>query len=350
LIYKELSVFKIKRFVLFSLTSFGLALLWFGIITLKDGAWFVNTFIEYNIRLARTEDAGHGGFFGYHFVVLFFGCFPASVFAIFSFTRRYIIYAEKVDFTRWMRVLFWVVLILFSVVQSKIVHYSSMCYIPLTFLAALSLYRMVEDKYCPVPFRWGISVVGGLIGLLVAMLPFIALQKNGLNRVFKADLFALKNLEAAVTWSLSESIVGFFFLLVVLSFPFLLRKLVLLRGVYILFFCTAIFLNLILVFFVAKIESYSQRAAIDFFISKKNEDCYIKTYGYKSYAHLFYAQKRLPLNPKHNDEAWLLRGDVDKPTYIVCKITSKAALMQTPTLSYLYEKNGFVFFQRKKSF
>jgi hypothetical protein len=46
------------------------------------------------------------------------------------------------DHRRWMVILFWVVLILFSIVKTKIVHYSSLCYFPLTYLAALQLERI----------------------------------------------------------------------------------------------------------------------------------------------------------------------------------------------------------------
>ncbi len=39
-----------------------------------------------------------------------------------------------------MLILFWVVLILFTIVKTKIVHYSSLCYFPLTFIGAWWLY------------------------------------------------------------------------------------------------------------------------------------------------------------------------------------------------------------------
>ncbi|MFN9114613.1 MAG: ArnT family glycosyltransferase, partial [Bacteroidota bacterium] len=54
------------------------AMIWFGLEILQHGWWFVEEFVRYQIRLAKTKDAGHGGFFLYHFVVLLIGCFPAS--------------------------------------------------------------------------------------------------------------------------------------------------------------------------------------------------------------------------------------------------------------------------------
>src|SRR5690606_8408459 len=65
-------------------------------------SWFLSEFISYQVKLLTTEDAGHGGFFFYHFVVLLLGCFPASVF-LFQYSRSRITENESArDFTRLM--------------------------------------------------------------------------------------------------------------------------------------------------------------------------------------------------------------------------------------------------------
>ncbi|MBK8683809.1 MAG: glycosyltransferase family 39 protein [Bacteroidetes bacterium] len=56
--------------------------IWYGIDILQNGPGLMYDFIQYQVRLLKTEDAGHGGFPGYHVVVLLIGCFPASIFAI----------------------------------------------------------------------------------------------------------------------------------------------------------------------------------------------------------------------------------------------------------------------------
>ena len=347
LIYKELRWIKIKQFVLFSIIAFMVTMLWFGIETLKNGFWFIQTFIEYNIRLAKTEDAGHGGFPGYHFVVIFFGCFPASIFALRALYKRYNFFNENVDFTRWMKVLFWVVIILFSIVQSKIVHYSSMCYLPLTFLSAITLKNIIEDGFF-FPFKRILLIaVGSIIGLIVIAVPFVGQHISILKSLFQSDIFALKNLDAPIKWSGLEAIAGFLILFNVFFFIFTLKNVKILRGVSRLFIGTAIFVNLVLFFFINNIEGYSQNAAIEFYIQKSTEDCYVTTFGYKSYAHLFYTKKQIPTNPNHADNEWLMRGAVDKPTYWVAKYSAKAQLDTVSTLQYLYDKNGFVFYQRK---
>jgi 4-amino-4-deoxy-L-arabinose transferase-like glycosyltransferase len=50
---------------------------WFGLEVMSHGWWFIEEFITYQIRLAKTQDAGFAGFPGYTFVVLLVGCFPA---------------------------------------------------------------------------------------------------------------------------------------------------------------------------------------------------------------------------------------------------------------------------------
>lgn len=347
LIYRDLSIRKVKQAAVFSITAVLVMMLWFGIETIKNGFWFLQTFIEYNIRLAKTEDAGHGGFVGYHFVVIFFGCFPASMFALRSLYKSYNFFDENVNFTRWMKVLFWVVIILFSIVQSKIVHYSSMCYLPLTFLSAITLKEILESRFFYPYIKVLIVSVGVLIGLIATIFPFIGQNIEVLMPIFKNDIFALKNLEAPVQWTGFESVAGIFLILTVIAFIFAIKMRGILRGYAHLFLTTAIFVQLVLFLFINNIEGYSQNAAIEFYESKVQEDCYVTTFGYKSYAHLFYTKKRQPTNPNHSENEWLMRGDVDKPTYWVAKYHSKAQLDTVSTLKYLYDKNGFVFYQRK---
>ncbi len=349
LIFKELSILKIKRFFVFGCIALLTALTWFGIEILKNGTWFASEFITYTLRLAKTEDAGHGGFFGYHFVVLFFGCFPASIFAVRAILRGYNFFGENINFTRWMKVLFWVVLILFSIVQSKIVHYSSMCYLPLTFLSAIAIKSFLEDSQKIPQWVKVLTIsVGVLLGAVIAAIPFIGQHIDLLKPLAAKDPFALKNMGADIVWTGQEALAGFFLIAICLAFPIVLKMRGLLRGVRHLFIGTAIFLQLVLLFYVKNIEGYSQRAALDFYESKQTDDCYIKTYGFKSFAHLFYSKLKQPTNPNYFKPDWLLRGaDVDKPTYFVGKIVDLEEMNQIETLQFLYEKNGFVFYQRK---
>jgi hypothetical protein len=100
-------------------------------------------------------------------------------------------------------------------------------------------------------------------------------------------------------------------------------------------------------FIVPKIEGYSQKAAIDFYKSKQNEDCYVTTFNFKSYANLFYTQKKLPSNANHADNEWLLKGNVDKKVYVVCKVQHTLEFETNyPKFEKLKSLNGFVFYKR----
>ncbi|HEY1038155.1 MAG TPA: glycosyltransferase family 39 protein, partial [Bacteroidia bacterium] len=131
--FKEISSFRFLIAFLLSFIVFGFG--WFVIEIINGHADLVKEFIVYQARLFNTKDAGHGGFLLYHFVVLLIGCFPASLFFMQSHKRTESDTPYQKHFKKWMIILFWVVLILFTIVKTKIVHYSSMCWYPLTFLS-----------------------------------------------------------------------------------------------------------------------------------------------------------------------------------------------------------------------
>ena len=155
----------VPQFLFFTLAGTLVTLTWYGLETYVHGTWFIEEFNKYQYRLFSTPDAGHKGFPGYHFAVLLVGCFPASIFLIRSFSALPAdTYAYQRDFRMWMKMLFWVVLILFTIVRSKIVHYSSMCYFPLTFLASVVIYRIIEGEL--ELLRWqktGLLILGGTL-------------------------------------------------------------------------------------------------------------------------------------------------------------------------------------------
>src|SRR5690606_13079564 len=85
----------------------------------------------------------------------------------------------KLPFEAWMRYLFWVVLILFSIVTTKIVHYSSMTYLPLSFLAALHVVQLLEKRRALAKWqRIWLLVQGLLLGLLFFLLPIAVMNKE----------------------------------------------------------------------------------------------------------------------------------------------------------------------------
>lgn len=319
--------------------------LWFGIEILRHGTWFVQEFITYQVRLFQTEDADHGGPFFYHFIVLLIGCFPASAF-LFQKSSASVGAARPVAFWRWMWILFWVVLILFSIVKTKIVHYSSLCYFPLTALAAHRIAVLWEDRRAPTsPVRILLAVLGIILAIAITALPIIGLNKEHLAPLID-DPFAVANLQAAVPWGYAEVGWGILYLAGLCTAFWWMRK-NFRRGAIALAAVQTVIIFVSIAHFTPKIEGYSQRAAIHFFKGVRGKDVYVRVLGYKSYAHLFYTQKQPQANLTSYDESWLLSGPVDKPTYFVAKITAADQYRTMPQLEVIGEQAGFVFFRRR---
>lgn len=338
------------HFVLMALVALLPFALWFGAAIVyhgwEYGSWFMNEFITYQIRLFRTEDADHGGPFLYHFIVLLVGCFPASVF-LFQYSRRRTTDNEPArDFTRWMWIVFWVTLILFSIVKTKIVHYSSLCYFPLTYLAALKIDQLASGE---IHLRRSVKALlvalGCLWGLILIALPLVGIYKDKIIPYIQ-DPFAVGNLQANVSWSWAECLWGVFYLIGIAVVVIWIRK-NFSKGMLALAVLQIIIIQITVLHFTPKIEAYSQRAAIRFFKSFKGKDVYVQVLGYKSYAQLFYTQKQPPVNKHYYEKGWLLNGAVDKPTYFISKNISADQYRKLPQLQELGEKDGFVFFKRR---
>lgn len=318
---------------------------WFAADYIKNGPDFLQKFITYQIRLFSTHDAGHKGFPGYHFVILLIGCFPASVFSIQYLIKKGI----NEDKIFWLKSLFWVVLILFSIVQSKIVHYSSACYLPLTFFAALTIDDIAKNKMHLYPaLSRMLAGIGVLLVLIIVLLPFLGNNTDLLKPYLAKDPFAMGNLEATVNWTYLICLPGIFLVLIIIARKYWMSKIKYYKSAILFLLGTTIFTTWIILLLPSRIEAYSQRAAINFYKSKSGEAGYVAVYGFKSYAHLFYAQKP-PKDDKgvvpSNQE--LLYSPITKPVYVVCKINHLERLLGEIKCREIKRENGFVFLVRE---
>ena len=316
----------------------GIIGIWLSLDVRANGIAFIHEFIQYQVRLFKTEDAGHGGPFYYHFVILFFGVFPASALIFSAFRKNIHDDQAQNTFKKWMIYLLIVVLIIFTIVRTKIIHYSSLCYFPITFLAAYYLNFLFDGVLL---WRWKQTVpLLGICLLIVGVFTggVFLIQSPELFIPYLNDDFAKECLKAKVFWSDWDIRFGIVYLVcVIISVLFMQTKQVK-WGTYILLISSALFVNTVMIFVVPRVEKYSQDALIEFMESKKNEPCIIETAGFKSYAQYFYPQKPLP-SP----------ADSLKTHYIVAKVTSAAELHSArPDLKELYRKNGWVFYLEKK--
>jgi len=320
---------------------------WFLLMLFKGESQMIVDFIQYQIRLFRTEDAGHGGFLLYHFVVVFIGVFPASVFALKGF-RRTRGTDEKAAFRRLMKILFWTVMILFTIVNTKIIHYSSLAWFPVSFLAAYVIMNIQYRNYrFPLWMKIVLGIMSGIYALMVAALPFFDAIKHRIieNGLIK-DPFAMANLQADAGWLGFEGFVGVFLIGGLIWTLILFKKRQHKTAIYPFLIGCVIFVYAAALFVTPRVERYSQHAAIEFYQSLQEEDVYVAPLGFKSYAHLFYTRKPEP--ETHRSTWWKLNAKLDKPAYFVTKIHKlQAEREKHPDLVVLYKKNGFVFCVRK---
>lgn len=357
-IYALILYYRLRRWtltlwdgVMFGATALLVSALWYGVETLRNGWWFLQAFISYQIGLFREPVAGHGQPFYYHFVVLLFGVFPASFIALGALRRSSQRKSASLgeassSFGLLMAILFGVVLTIFSLSTTKIAHYSSLCYFPITFFAAREIHRILSGEA-----RWGrvaslaCAAFGALVAMLLALFPLALLNVEKILP-FVNDELVRAVLQSPVEWGGYEWLIGAsYFLLVMLSAGLLWRK-KFEWGFGTLFCSTTLTLHLFTLFIAPKVEAYTQAEPIAFYKSLQNEDCYIVT-GYKSYAPYFYARFRPQQSPSNLDHEWLATGDIKKPAYFVAKLDGAAWYEKFPELRVIKRSGGYVFFKRE---
>lgn len=379
-VYWVLNRFKrvasVKSVLIFIVTIFAVSFLWFGYELVQNGPWFIVEFVKYQLDLFTTPVAGHSQPFYYHFVVVLIGCFPLSIIAIPRFFNKK--EQDTFEFEKWMKILFWVVLILFSISTTKIVHYSSMAYLPLSFLAANYLFKLHNRE--AVVKKWMLFTIGffGLIfSVLLSLLPIVLMKKDDWLIPNLKDPFAAAQLSIDIPIAGWEFLIGVFYFICIVVGLYFLSKLKVVKSVLIMSLSTAFCLLVFTRVMVPKIESFTQGPMIRFYERLKGQDVYVAPVNMKSYAQYFYAEveplkqgsalanykKQLLL--EHNAESfndlpqkdktifnsqvvkWLMTGEADKPTYFVVRVHHKDKIQPNKDCEFLYEEGGFAFYKRK---
>ena len=364
LIFKNFSLVNknsVYALVLFSVVFLLVGSSWFIYEYILGNKEIISAFIEYQIRLLKTEDSGHSGFFLYHFIVILIGCFPTSVVALRYFSKS----IKKDIYSFSMMVLLFVVLIIFSIVKTKIVHYSSMSYYSISFLAAYVIVQI--DKFQKWQ-KYLYFILAFIVGFVLILASTIEYWKVFIIPYLEvSDKFAAENLKVNVKWYNYEFLLGI--ILWLISFWYLHKKK----------YTIQIHLSYYLIMitwicgtinsFVGKVEQYTQASAIHFYQYCGEKNYPVDTYGYKSYAYLFYGNRK-PLNEiekqkveKHLEYLqnagydkiffynlaylnWLIYDDDKYPVYIVSKIQDEENVLKTGQFKKLYSKGGYVFFMK----
>ncbi len=364
---------RVLDLLIFIVTSATVTFLWFGYEVMNHGPWFVIEFIEYQIELFSQPVAGHEQPFYYHFIVVLVGCFPMSIIALKGFSKKVSLEKDAIDFGLWMKILFWVVMILFSIAKTKIVHYSSMAYLPLSFIAANYLYYLIKNKESIGKIIIGLLIlIGFIFSVLLIICPILFKEQNILISFMKDD-FAVASFNYDMGWSGYEFLIGLIYLLgLIVGIRFLILKKHL-HFLFVLSISAGLTLLLYSKFVVPKIERFSQGPVIDFCKEVADEDAYIFTIGYKSYAPYFYGKVKPPkatdqINQirknyiqtleKSEDfdvnalnqlvKQWLLNQEIDKRAYFITKIHEKEEMKKYPHIHFIKNAGGFDFYYREE--
>lgn len=352
---------------------------WYIFVTIKNGLWYPLEFIRYQIHLAGSADTGHAQPFYYHFIVLLLACFPFSALLFARFRKQSSSGLQRViQFRWWNWALLGIVLLIFSIVKTKIIHYSSLAWLPIVFLISEYVYLNIRNEasvkapravlflYLFLLFLW----VGGVfLFLYLVRHPEIIIP-------YVKDPFVLKILETEVSWPLILALPALILLMNGIVFYRYWTRGQLAGGLPFLLIASIIFIQSTLYTFVPRIEKYTQGAAIEFYRKIASEEKYVEVLGFKSYAHLFYARKKeednsSPLLLKYIERIraekslpakwpgarefnsvyrqWLLEGDIDRTAYFVAKVPSYKRWKDTYGLEEIGQKGGFVFLKRSPS-
>lgn len=311
---------------------------WFLYETYTHGTNYIFQFFIYQLRLFTTEDALHGGPFYYHFIVLLLGCFPASFFLFNRF-----VYKENwsENWFKIMSVCGIFVLILFSIVQTKIIHYSSMAYFPISYIAAKTLSNSeFEFK------KWQKSLLiafAFLLLLILVILPILGVHLGDISPYIK-DNQVKSQLLIPVTWTYIESIYAFIF-----SFIFIILYFKINRKENYFFLLTPLFIVYFMIFYNPRIERYVQGHLIDFYKSKKGENIDIVPLYIKSYACFYYANKQPFKNGIEKTHLFYLYEILNRDVYFILR-NKDAHNIDTTILTdvhLLKEIDGYSIYCRK---
>jgi 4-amino-4-deoxy-L-arabinose transferase-like glycosyltransferase len=280
-------IFSFSQFFISAIIVIAVASVWFLPETLKHGFWFVKRFITYQLELASQNVAGHAQPWFYHPLVLFFGCVPISVLAIKGMLLKVKRHQERPFYTAY-HILFWVVLIVFSIVKTKIIHYSSLCWLPMAFLAAYAIDFMLQNRL-KLSKRWNLLWFISVLPLLLLQLGMAYLflgEKEALLASWLPDVFGksiiLTPVDAPV-WKLIVLVVSGLVLTIV--FVAALKNF---KRIKTLFIVAALNTAVLAFVMVPIVDAKMQEPLFKFYESLRGKDVYIETVYFKSYAHYFY--------------------------------------------------------------
>lgn len=327
----------------------GLSSIWFLYITKVYGDTYVKEFITYQIRLFETEDAKHGGTILFHPIALLLGCFPASIFMWTAFKKDL-----KFD-TKFQTIFFKamvacgiVVLVVFSLVKTKIIHYSSMDYYPITFFSAIGIGYLIDKKNKMPNYFIGILGFIGFIWFLALVFTPIAGNYIELIKPYIGDKNFLEQLKTPINWHYTASLLGLILGATLFYGIFKLRNNYQ-KGIIAIFIASVFCTQVISLYYLPRIEKLVQGSLVEFCQSLNGRDVNTQALYVKSYNQYFYSDRQPYLNKEDSlKHLYYLYYPIEKDCYFILRTIDKSKLDTAlgPQTEWLYDKSGFSFYHR----
>jgi 4-amino-4-deoxy-L-arabinose transferase-like glycosyltransferase len=310
-------------------------LAWLALEGVQRGPQWVEEFGRYQWRILTTSD-GHPGPVYFHLLAFALGCFPWGALALAGILQTIPRSMGLVDLTRraesLLLVAFGVVLALFSLlVQTKLVHYTSLLYPIGAYFAALRLQRLVAEKRGPSFWESAWILLSGLFWLaLWLLLPWLGSQDPaglvqawvfaGIPDDFSSSL-VLGYLQAEVEWPVLTYVPAAILLLGILLWSRGRRRA---WGWTVLLLATGLSAQLAWCWVFPHLLQHTQGGAVHFFrqfaTSENNAQPALSgtvgLYGFRSFVPYFYGPLQVPYAASPEELAdWQAQGQA--PDYLV---------------------------------
>lgn len=332
-----------KHLVVFSAASLFLPTLWLGVEASLHGFDFTRIFLAGQSTIFSIPERTNGEIWGASLLLLFLGGLPVSIFALPNLwgdrqpidevlESDTLAACQRSDLVTWMQLVLWTSLVLFGIAPTKMAHFASLGFFPITYLGAVTVWRAIRWDVRPRLVALLLPILLLLVGLAAAFLPWLMQNPAWRGRFFSDTPFSAAALEAEVGWSASQGLPGLILIGALIAGLYFWRNERPWLAAQTVFGGGAIFTKLVLMFFACNVEGHTQRAAVEFYKNKRGEPCAIHPSGFESYAPLFYAQIHPDILPQKD--------------YFVAKTGVQDSLIRQPGFRELYHKNGFVFFEK----
>ncbi|MBL7790152.1 MAG: glycosyltransferase family 39 protein [Chitinophagales bacterium] len=325
-------------------------LIWVGIEYKWHGNLYLKSFFNYQWETLNLSKATWTHRISFQFIILLLGCFPASIFALNSLRIKSYESAIQKIFRLSMVSCLIIVLIIVSLFKIKLAHYSVLAYFPISFLAAYSIRYILEEGQPIKKITYILYAIGATIWTAsLIILPLSRANIDILENYIHEDTLHLA-LTSHYPWENLEIIFGIcFFLLFSISFLLLVYRKRKTFGFIVLFVGCLILNNALLLYYVPKLEQWTQGPQVEFVTNNKNEKAYYHYFGGISFIPKFYSDSALILNQNFELDSLASYAKSPYPNYIITKMSDTMHFAKyKEQIQPLYNQGIYSFYKIKQ--